>query len=195
MDKSTIATPVRIIRSPDRPVIMHAGFLSHPDLDAECWGILAYFYALPDDTTHQSSDIAAAAKITPAHLETIAKRLVDAGYLGLIDGGYTVLNPWPPVPEQPPTLRKAVYIDLSGYVYLILASTGHYKIGRTKSYKDRMKLFGVQLPFTFEFIHVIQTEDMYTLESKLHERFASKRVNGEWFSLTDEDVAYIKSLA
>lgn len=83
---------------------------------------------------------------------------------------------------------------LAGYVYLILASTGHYKIGRTKSVPQRMSLFGVQLPFTFEIVHVIETDDMCADERTLHERFASQRVNGEWFSLTEQDVEYIRGL-
>jgi hypothetical protein len=36
---------------------------------------------------------------------------------------------------------------------------------------------------------------MYALESELHTRFARNRVDGEWFTLTDDDVRYIHALA
>jgi hypothetical protein len=42
---------------------------------------------------------------------------------------------------------------------------------------------------------MIQTSDMRELERMLHARFADKRVDGEWFILTPEDVEYIKGLA
>jgi hypothetical protein len=81
-----------------------------------------------------------------------------------------------------------------GYVYLIQSSTGYYKIGRTVNPDNRMATFTVKLPFEVEYTCVIQCEDMYGLEKELHARFASKRVNGEWFNLAPEDVEYIKGL-
>jgi len=81
-----------------------------------------------------------------------------------------------------------------GFVYLLRAESGHYKIGRTKNPESRRGTFGVQLPFEVEFEHLISCMDMFALEAELHARFAEKRVNGEWFTLNEEDVAYIKSL-
>lgn len=81
-----------------------------------------------------------------------------------------------------------------GYVYLLKAENGYYKIGRTKSPKDRIKTFGVKLPFKVEFEHLIQTDDMEGLEAELHFTFADKRLDGEWFNLTSGDVEYIKAM-
>lgn len=96
--------------------------------------------------------------------------------------------------EQHKVQRRvgAVY---KGYVYLLQSATGAYKIGRTKNPKDRMKTFSVKLPFEVEYICIIQTDDMYGLEQSLHDQFANKRLNGEWFNLTPEDVEHIKGLA
>jgi hypothetical protein len=80
-----------------------------------------------------------------------------------------------------------------GFVYLIQGSNA-YKIGRAKDPNNRIKTFNVRLPFEVEYLHLIETPDMYTLESQLHQRFASKRVNGEWFRLDMQDIDYIKSL-
>lgn len=80
----------------------------------------------------------------------------------------------------------------AGYVYLVKSVTGFYKIGRTVNPHNRLRTFNVKLPFEIEYEHVIQTNNMYALESKLHAQFADKRVNGEWFNLTDSDVGQIK---
>lgn len=81
----------------------------------------------------------------------------------------------------------------AGYVYLIKSSTGHYKIGRTGNLNNRLRTFSVKLPFEVEFVHVISAGDMMATERQLHQYFASKRVNGEWFSLTDDDVTIIRA--
>ncbi len=82
----------------------------------------------------------------------------------------------------------------AGFVYLVQSPTGLYKIGRSVNPNDRLKTFSVKLPFEVSFACLIQTEDMYALESELHRRFAAKRVAGEWFALDADDVDYIKSL-
>lgn len=82
-----------------------------------------------------------------------------------------------------------------GYVYLLQSESGLYKIGLTKDPRKRAKTFGVLLPFSVEFICLIKTEDMPVLEAELHQRYASKRLNGEWFRLSPEDVDYIQRLA
>lgn len=80
------------------------------------------------------------------------------------------------------------------FVYLLQSPTGAYKIGRTKNPADRLRTFGVLLPFEVEYVCVIETTDMYTLERNLHTKFTDKNINGEWFALTEDDVAYIKGL-
>lgn len=91
--------------------------------------------------------------------------------------------------------KESTYkIARPGFVYLIRSASGYYKIGRTKNPDDRIATFSVKLPFEVEYEHLIETTDMYQLEKDLHARFADRRVNGEWFDLTDDDVAYVKSL-
>lgn len=83
----------------------------------------------------------------------------------------------------------------AGYVYLLKEVNGiHHKIGRTINPKNRLKTFSVKLPYQVEYVHVIQTDDMYTLEYELHTRYASKRVDGEWFLLDETDIAEIRAL-
>jgi hypothetical protein len=82
-----------------------------------------------------------------------------------------------------------------GYVYLVKEVNGtHHKIGRTAQPDNRLKTFNVKLPYQVKYHHLIRTSDMYRLERELHTHFADKRVDGEWFTLTDDDIQYICSL-
>jgi hypothetical protein len=94
-------------------------------------------------------------------------------------------------------LEAAVHSqDKSGYVYLIQGvNTPHFKIGKARQIKPRMDTFSVKLPMVIELICAIKTDNRHSLEIRLHSRFASKRVQGEWFALDTEDIAYIQSLA
>ncbi len=82
----------------------------------------------------------------------------------------------------------------AGYVYLIQSDTGYYKIGRTKNPDNRLETFKVTLPFAVEYLTTMYSLDMYALERQLHEHFANKRVDGEWFALDELDVQYLKEL-
>lgn len=100
----------------------------------------------------------------------------------------------PPSPPKPIIIKSR---NRSGFVYLL--ATPHdvtlFKIGRTSNPDNRLRTFNVKLPFPVEYTHLIKTDDMYTLESALHRRFASQRLNGEFFRLTEADVQYIKALS
>src|SRR3954465_10366052 len=78
-----------------------------------------------------------------------------------------------------------------GFVYLILASTGPVKIGRSRHPAKRLKQLAT-LPFTVQLVHQIQTDDMVWLEGKLHRDFSTQRINGEWFNLTSEQIALLQ---
>jgi len=80
-----------------------------------------------------------------------------------------------------------------GFVYLLKCDR-YYKIGMSKSVTDRIKQLSTQPPFDIELLHTIQTNDMYGLESTLHQKFSEKRKTGEWFNLDDSDIEYIRSL-
>jgi hypothetical protein len=85
-------------------------------------------------------------------------------------------------------------VNTAGFVYVLKSPLGAFKIGRTKSPDKRLKRIEVKMPFEVELVTLVQTDDMYELEISLHERFAGKHVNGEWFALEPEDIEYIKSL-
>jgi hypothetical protein len=80
-----------------------------------------------------------------------------------------------------------------GYVYVIQAGP-YYKIGVSRKVSRRIRQLSTLPPFDLELVCTIKTDDMFALERTLHEKFSSKRINGEWFSLSDSDVQFIKSL-
>lgn len=101
-------------------------------------------------------------------------------------------TPPPPAPVKLPQVRN---VSRAGYVYLTQSPSGYYKIGRTANPNDRMRTFSLKLPIEIEYIHLIETPNMFKLESELHRMFTHKRVGDtEFFRLDEKDIAYIKSL-
>ncbi len=79
-----------------------------------------------------------------------------------------------------------------GYVYVLQSETGHYKIGRARDPISRQKTFGVKLPFRVNYEIVIEADNYVELERDLHDRFAYCRLDGEWFNLTEGDIADLR---
>lgn len=73
-------------------------------------------------------------------------------------------------------------------VYL-LRSGEFFKIGWTHTLVQRIDDLQNGLPEPAELVHVIRTVDPRGVEALWHRRFAARRVKGEWFRLTPEDVA------
>lgn len=87
----------------------------------------------------------------------------------------------------------------AGYVYLleapeVLPGRKVYKVGRTKSPRERTKLFAVKLPFRWTLACVVPVDDMYEAEDGLHEYFSENHINGEWFELTETQVALFERI-
>lgn len=77
-----------------------------------------------------------------------------------------------------------------GFVYVV-AGGGYYKIGKSQKVPARLRNFGLLLPFPVELIHSFPVDDCDQSEQRLHAMFADKRINGEWFDLTADDLALI----
>lgn len=92
------------------------------------------------------------------------------------------------------TARQTSKKKKSGYVYVLRSPTGAYKIGRTNNPHNRLRTFSVKLPFEVEYEVVIKAVDMFDLEAELHDRYAERALNGEWFALTDGDLAELRAM-
>lgn len=90
--------------------------------------------------------------------------------------------------------RKYKNTREEGYVYLIGSDIGRYKIGKTYHVNDRLLQLSVKLPVRIFHVHSFKSNFYSKSERYLHDMFAKKRDVGEWFSLSDEDVNFIKSI-
>jgi hypothetical protein len=91
--------------------------------------------------------------------------------------------------EQPEKIGKPI---IKGYVYL-MRSGRYYKIGKSNHVGRREYQIGLKLPEPVSAIHSIATDDPDGIEAYWHNRFKSKRAEGEWFSLSQEDVKAFKA--
>jgi hypothetical protein len=70
-----------------------------------------------------------------------------------------------------------------------MKSGKYYKIGKSVSAEKRAYEIQLQLPEELKLIHKIKTDDPSGIETYWHRRFADKRLRGEWFDLTRQDIA------
>ena len=89
--------------------------------------------------------------------------------------------------DEPPATTPSVGSN-DGFVYII-KSGRFFKIGKTNSAGRREREIAILLPERTKTVHVIKTDDPTGIEEYWHKRFASKRKNGEWFDLTQDDIA------
>lgn len=77
-----------------------------------------------------------------------------------------------------------------GYVYLFSTADGLHKVGKSANPLKRLTDFK-QKDDSTKIRLVIQTLNHTKLESRLHERFADRRQGGEWFKLSELDIALL----
>lgn len=81
---------------------------------------------------------------------------------------------------------------MSYNVYLISANIDDiklYKIGFTKrNVEDRVREFKTGNCLELNIEYVFNSKWGTKIEKKLHKLFSSKKISGEWFSLSDEDI-------
>lgn len=75
-----------------------------------------------------------------------------------------------------------------GFIY-VMECAGFYKIGWTMTPRTRRITLQVGSPLPVTLVGVIEGSVMN--EAEWHEAFRDKHVSGEWFSLTEEDVARV----
>jgi hypothetical protein len=117
---------------------------------------------------------------------TLRAFAIEQGYEDVAE----ICAPLALMPE--PKQESAPTEDLDfGHVYL-LRSGRFYKVGRSNAVGRRERELAIQLPEKARIVHSIKTDDPAGIENYWHQRFQSRRKNGEWFELTPKDVAAFK---
>jgi len=77
------------------------------------------------------------------------------------------------------------------YIYLIKCEVDEtilYKIGYSKDVKRRLKELKTSNPNPLEIVATFETKHNRKLETSFHNYYKHKNVNGEWFSLSSNEV-------
>ena len=86
-----------------------------------------------------------------------------------------------------------------GFVYVIYiddsSSKRFYKIGMAKTFAPRIMAHQCSSPFCICVACAFFVGNMRATERHLHDKFADKRVRGEWFELSEKDIVEISKMA
>lgn len=85
---------------------------------------------------------------------------------------------------EPPRWTGAVYMMRAGPLF---------KIGCSRKPDQRTRTVAFGVPAEAVVIHVIETDDPFGVEAYWHRRFAGKRVRGEWFRLSADEIAAFRA--
>ena len=107
------------------------------------------------------------------------------------------IEPTPLVWEAPKRNKRRQFlrdVEPTGYVYLVSAYNGLYKIGKTNDIEKRLRGLKTMSPVPLKLIHTIETITPLKLEAKLHKKYDRCRAHGEWFMLSKDEVFEISAL-
>lgn len=80
-------------------------------------------------------------------------------------------------------------------VYILKTGKNLYKIGRTHNLPKRLMVYHTHLPILFRVVRQYPAQNMAELEESLHIVFQHKRLKGEWFMLTGDDITICDNIA
>ena len=77
------------------------------------------------------------------------------------------------------------------YLYCIVSGNGLFKLGKTEKLKERVRQIKSGSPTQCALLFAEEYFDGDEIEKKYHEKYAKKRVRGEWFALSESDLLEI----
>lgn len=95
-----------------------------------------------------------------------------------------------PLHYKPKPQKKIIGNTIQCVYFLQEKDNGYVKIGKTKNLKTK-SFFPYLMPFKWEIIHTIESNDVNSLEKYFHRIFRDKNINGEWFKLDKQDIENI----
>ncbi len=133
-------------------------------------------------------------EITGFAKSTISRGLIDLEVAGFIRFGqikschtneYTIID-W----RINNTKTSTKFPDTSGYIYMVL-SENLYKIGCSKYPTKRIDKYHTQNPHPVKLVLLAKVEEYRLVERTVLSMFKSKKHQGEWFGLDQQDVVTI----
>lgn len=90
------------------------------------------------------------------------------------------------------TLKVKYNFDEYSFIYIIKSNYG-VKIGVSNNPFNRISQINTSSPFDVELLHIlfIHKDYVYNVEKGFHKHFKDKKISGEWFSLSDDDIKII----
>lgn len=137
---------------------------------------------LADGCGHSVAQVATVTGKTPSNTNKLLGRLLRQGLVEQPSWGIYAL---PGMQSSNPTAPHIRAGDSGVYV---LRNGPYYKIGKSHNVEWRVRQLSVALPQETLHVHTIHTDHPDELERELHERYALKRIRGEWFELDMFDV-------
>lgn len=86
-------------------------------------------------------------------------------------------------------------VQVGKCVYILNTGRNLYKIGKTQDLHRRLAAYHTHLPVMFRVIRQYAALNMTDLEESLHILFQHKRVKGEWFELSKDDLIICDNVA
>ena len=74
------------------------------------------------------------------------------------------------------------------YVYILKTSDDVYKIGVAKDVESRVRQLQTGSVEEITLVNKFLSEFPFKIESTLHRKYNSNRINGEWYYLTEENL-------
>jgi len=82
-----------------------------------------------------------------------------------------------------------------GYIYIVhCKDSANYKIGKSTQPTYRVKSHQTSCPYELELEYHISVLNMTDVEHVVHGLYESKRVRGEWYELSEDDIEQIKAV-
>lgn len=174
--------------------------MQNTNLTFEARGMLAYILSDPDDwETSIFKQNSGRDKV-----RRILNELIKAGYLDKREPirdpatkqivAYTPYKVYEFVETDNDAKPNKKPASSKGFIYLIQGADSLYKIGKSKEPKKRISRLEVKLPFDIQVEHLIPSNSYHEAEIHLHERYAHRRIRGEWFDLSTSEVNEIKEI-
>jgi hypothetical protein len=138
-----------------------------------------------------TSELAEACNMSTGKVSDAKRELIEAGLLSIsrLKIGNNYVDGITPLESSSPDAGR---VFAKCYIYLAYSETGHHKIGMSTDPQRRIASF--QLPVGISLVHSFLADNPREAESRLHALFTDKKTKGEWFVLSQKDVAHIQSI-